>query len=86
MKSAAISEVKAKFAQYLRLVKAGETVEIRERGVPIAVLTAIPQAEGALGILPPRRDPKLLAKMTFTVKPKKRFDIVALLMEDRRRR
>jgi prevent-host-death family protein len=39
MKQVAVAELKDRLSQYLRLVKAGETIEITERSVPIALLT-----------------------------------------------
>ena len=39
MHQATVTEVKDRLSHFLRLVKAGETVEITERSVPIALLT-----------------------------------------------
>jgi prevent-host-death family protein len=39
MRQATVSELKDRLSLYLRLVKAGETIEITERSVPIALLT-----------------------------------------------
>jgi prevent-host-death family protein len=85
MKIAAVSEFKAKLAKYLRLVKAGEKIEIHERGVPIAVVSA-KEDRSNLTVVPPRKDPSRLAAYKFSVKPKKRFDIVSLLEQDRAKR
>lgn len=85
MKKAAISQLKARLSHYLRLVKSGETVEIQERGVPVAVLSA--REEGRkLCTTPPRKDPSYLAKRKFSLHPKRKVDVLALLEEDRRRR
>ena len=83
MKIAAISEVKARLAKYLRMVKSGEQVEIQERGVPVAILTSVHEATGAQ-ITPPTSDARHLSKMRFSVKPKRSFDVVDLLLADRR--
>ncbi|PIU00153.1 MAG: hypothetical protein COT74_06185 [Bdellovibrionales bacterium CG10_big_fil_rev_8_21_14_0_10_45_34] len=85
MKIAAISELKAKLARYIRLVKSGEDVEIRERGVPVALLTAI-RSESDISITPPRKDPSSLGKFSFSTKPKIKFDVVELMLEDRAKR
>ena len=47
-----IRELKARLSHYLRLVRAGETVEITERGVPIGriVPTVLP-AEDGVGVM-----------------------------------
>jgi prevent-host-death family protein len=81
----AVSELKARLAKYLRLTKSGEIVEIRERGVPIAVLRPIPDGRKHKTIAP-RKDPSRLGRMRFSVKPKKLFDITQLLLEDRKKR
>jgi prevent-host-death family protein len=39
MVTASISELKARFSHYLRLVRRGEEVQILDRGVPVALLT-----------------------------------------------
>ncbi|MGK5084927.1 type II toxin-antitoxin system prevent-host-death family antitoxin [Bdellovibrionota bacterium FG-1] len=85
MKIAAISELKAKLARYIRLVKSGEDVEIRERGVPVARLTSI-RRESVLTITPPRKPPGSLAKYRFSIKPVSKFDVLDLLLEDRAKR
>jgi prevent-host-death family protein len=85
MKIASISELKAKLARYIRLVKSGEEVEIRERGVPVARLTSI-RKESILAITPPRKNPASLAKFKFSVKPVVKFDVLDLLLEDRAKR
>jgi prevent-host-death family protein len=85
MKVAAISELKAKLARYIRLVKSGEDVEIRERGIPVARLTSI-RKESVLAITPPRKNPDSLAKYRFSVKPISKFDVLDLILEDRAKR
>jgi prevent-host-death family protein len=85
MKIAAISELKAKLARYIRLVKSGEEIEIRERGVPVARLTSI-RAQTPVAVTPPRKNPSSLAKYRFSVKPAAKFDVLDLILEDRARR
>ena len=41
MKRVAVSELKNRLSEYLRLVKRGETIEIVERSVPIARIEAV---------------------------------------------
>ena len=85
MKIAAISELKAKLARYIRLAKAGEEIQIQDRGLPVAKLIAagIPPDVSSV---PPRKNQKDLARMRFTVRPAKEFDIVAVLLEERAKR
>lgn len=85
MKKTALSEFKAKLSKFIRLVKAGEVIEIQERGVPVALLSSVRQEPG-VSITPPRSDPKGLSKIKSTVKLKKDIDIVKLLREDRDKR
>ena len=85
MRIAAISEFKAKLAKYLRLVKAGEQIEIQDRGIPVALLSGARKIDAVLSV-PPRRDPRLLAKMKFRTHAVRSFDVVALLAEDRAKR
>jgi prevent-host-death family protein len=44
MKTAAVSELKARLSEYLNRVKAGEEVLITDRGSPVARLMPIPRA------------------------------------------
>jgi len=48
MKSVGVREFHQNTSVYLRLVKAGECVEVTERGKPIAMVTAIPAQESRL--------------------------------------
>lgn len=64
MKSIGVRELRQNASEYLRLVKAGETVEIHERGRPIALLSPIPAEPKSLlqdlfdrGILIPAKNP-----------------------------
>ena len=81
-----ISEFKAKLSKFLRLVKAGETIEIQERGVPVATLSKRVLGNSKLPTVAPRRDPTRLANYPFSVRPKKSFDPVELLLDERRKR
>jgi prevent-host-death family protein len=48
MRQVPVTELKDRLSQYLRLVKAGETIEITERSVAVAFLTRRPLS-GAAG-------------------------------------
>ena len=85
MKVVAVSEFKAKLAKYLRLVKTGEEIDIRDRGVPVAVLSSVKSAS-PIAFTPPRKDPARLAQMRFSVKLATTIDVVDFLLEDRKRR
>ena len=42
MQSIGIRELRQNASKYIRMVKAGETIEVRERDVPVARLTPLP--------------------------------------------
>lgn len=46
MTSVGVRELRQRASELLRLVEAGETIEITDRGRPVAVLTGIPDAGG----------------------------------------
>ncbi len=50
MRSIGIRELRQRASEYLRLVESGETVEVTDRGGPIAMLVPIP-ADDAIGRL-----------------------------------
>jgi len=81
MVKAAVSEFKAKLSSYLRLVKTGEKVEIQDRGITVGVLSGSPSAEELL-VIPPSRNPKLLAQFKSKITLEK-VDVVQLLLEER---
>ena len=84
MVKAAISEFKAKLSSYLRLVRTGEKVEIQDRGVTVGVLSGSPSDEELL-VIPPSKDPRLLAKFKSKITLEK-VDAVKSLLEDRSNR
>jgi prevent-host-death family protein len=47
MKRVTVTELKNGLSQYLRMVKRGATLEVVERSIPIARITAASPAEGA---------------------------------------
>ncbi len=80
-----VSELKSKLSKYLRLVKNGEEIEVEERGFPIAKLTNL-KNQTPLLIRRAQKDPKGLAQIKSTAHGKKDFDVVSLLLEDRKKR
>jgi len=46
MASVGIRELRQRASEVLRRVEAGETVEVTDRGRPVALLTPVPQADG----------------------------------------
>lgn len=93
MKQVSITELKNKLCEYLRLVKKGETVEVLERGLPIARIEGVKRARDARdahlqdlerrGILKPPQeepDPDLLKDRPPTPCS---VDVVKILIEQR---
>ena len=85
MRSVALSELKAKISKYIRAVKAGEQVTILEYGVPVAVIDSVTTKKRPLSIAP-RKRPFRFKDLNLKMKVRKEFDIVDLLIEDRRGR
>ncbi|MBM3674891.1 MAG: type II toxin-antitoxin system prevent-host-death family antitoxin [Actinobacteria bacterium] len=50
MTSVGVRELRQRASELLRLVEAGETVEVTDRGRPVALLTPYPEAGGLEGL------------------------------------
>ncbi len=101
MKTVKSSELKAKLAQFLRLVRSGEEIEVTDRGIVIAKIIGIfsnknPQSHGLslnnnesdfeLKTIPARKPMKDLSKLKSTAKlSDKNEDVVHFLTESRRK-
>ncbi len=87
MKSVSSSELKAKLAKYLRLVRQGEIIEVKDRGTPFAILKSIDKEKlNSFNPTPPSEDPALIGKLVSGVCRAPKQDIVKLLLEDRKKR
>ena len=83
----ASSQFKAKMAHYLRLIKAGEEIEILERGIPVACIASIKAPESEPLIIKAQEPIEKLQSMVFTTHlPKDTCDIVEFLLEEREKR
>jgi prevent-host-death family protein len=58
MRSIGIRELRQNASRYLRLVREGESIEVTDRGEPIAMITPIPKKESVLERL--RREGRLI--------------------------
>lgn len=47
MRSVGVTELKNRLSYYLRLVRRGETIEVRDRSIPAAILTGLPVERAA---------------------------------------
>ncbi len=85
MKPVSSSELKAKLAKYLRMIREGEVIEVRDRGVPIAIIRGI-ERDAAFTTIPPSENAADIGKLVSKVKHPPKTDVVQLLMEDRRKK
>ena len=84
MKSVKTSEFKAKLAKYLRMVRNGEEIQILDRGVPIAKVLGN-NSSSEFKSRPPLKDPKTLAQLKSKARPVSEWDVVDVLVKDRRK-
>ena len=80
MKSAKVSELKARLSAYLAEVRSGGTVIVYDRATPIARLVPYQAQDDDLAIIEASASPKELVKFKG-VRPKKAVDIDKLLAE-----
>lgn len=80
-----IAELKNNLSKYLRAVENGETIEVLHRDRPIARLVPIEQ-RGRIRIIPAKRPFSEVRDKKYTPLGRPGFDIVRLLLEDRRKR
>lgn len=50
MRAIGIRELRQRASEFLRLVQAGETIEVTDRGRPVALLTPVPAASPLEGL------------------------------------
>ena len=84
MKSAKVSELKAKLSGYLADVRRGETVTVCDRQTPIGRIVPLDTRPDGLDV----REPDLSVPLPdgLPIHLRKRVDIVELLREDRAER
>jgi prevent-host-death family protein len=81
MSEVRIADLKARLSEHLRSVRNGGTVTVLDRDTPVARI--VPYTAQPLEVRKARRR---LRDLKLPVKPAKRTDSVALLLEDRHRR
>ncbi len=85
MKTAKVSELKAKLSAYLAEVRGGGTVVVYDRSTPIARLVPFEEETGDLVIIEESAPPSELRKLKG-VRPNKPIDVDKLLNELRKDR
>jgi prevent-host-death family protein len=85
MKTAKVSDLKARLSAYLREVKRGETIVVCDRLTPIARLAPLESQGEGLSLMEPRRAGRGRKKVK-PVRLRKKVDLVELLRESRDQR
>ncbi len=78
-----IAELKSHLSAYLKKVRLGAEVLVLDRETPIAKLIPVSDSKPLLTIIPAKRP---YAPMVFPPPPKKNFDILKSLEEERKDR
>ena len=82
MKSVKIADLKAHLSAYLREVRDGGALLVKDRETPFAVISPIPKSPEPLTIRKATRPVSDLKKIRG-IKPKKDFDPLEALLEER---
>lgn len=85
MRTVKIAQLKSRLSAHLRQVRAGESLTVLDRDTPIARIVPIDSADDVV-ITKPARGAPLPGKLRFPPSVKLDFDVVDLLLEDRKRR
>jgi antitoxin (DNA-binding transcriptional repressor) of toxin-antitoxin stability system len=85
MKTVKIAQLKSKLSHHLRAVRAGETLTVLDRDTPVARIVPIDAPDDVV-ITKPKRNAPAPGKLKFPPPVKLDFDVVDLLLEDRKRR
>jgi antitoxin (DNA-binding transcriptional repressor) of toxin-antitoxin stability system len=85
MKTVKIAQLKSRLSQHLREVRAGETLTVLDRDTPIARIVPLDAPDDVV-ITKPAPGAPPLGSIKMPPPTKLGFDVVELLLEDRRRR
>jgi prevent-host-death family protein len=82
MKHVRIAELKARLSEYLRAVRAGETISVLDRDTPVAQIVPV-RARSALRIRKPPLGTPPPSRVPLPKPTKRHVDVVQLLLEER---
>jgi len=82
MKSANVSELKSRLSEYLRAVRGGETIEVRDRDTAVARLVPLDASEDDFRVVAALH-PEWARRKVVAVRPRRKTDSTRLLREDR---
>lgn len=85
MKRVKIAELKDHLSEHLRAVEKGASIEVTDRDRPIARIVPVPKEEPKIKLIPPKRPFREIHKLRFESIDLP-FDVVDILLEDRRKR
>lgn len=84
MKQVRIAELKARLSEYLRVVRAGETIAVLDRDTPIAQIAPV-RERATLRIRKPAPGTPPPNRIRLPKPAKLKVDVVDLLLEERQR-
>ena len=82
MKQVRIAELKARLSEYLRAVRAGESIAVLDRDTQIAQIVPV-RERSALRVRKPARGAPPLNRVPVPKRAKLNVDVVELLLEER---
>ena len=82
MKQVRIAELKARLSEYLRAVRAGESIAVLDRDTPVAQLVPV-RERSSLRVRKPGRGTPPLSRVAVPKRAKLNVDVVQLLLEER---
>ena len=82
MRHVRIAELKARLSEYLRAVRAGETIGVLDRDTPVARIVPV-HARGFLHVRKPAPGTPPPGRMPLPGPAKLHIDVVRLLLEER---
>jgi antitoxin (DNA-binding transcriptional repressor) of toxin-antitoxin stability system len=85
MKAVKIAELKSHLSAHLRAVRAGESLTVLDRTTPVAQLVPVPSDDDVI-ITRPRKGVGPVGRLALPRGKKVSVDVVAMLLQDRRRR
>lgn len=86
MKTVRIADLKARLSEFLRLVRAGQSIIVMDRDTPIARVVPFKDSKPRLVSRKPERGAKPLGKMPMPPPLRMKGDIVDLLLAERNNR
>ena len=81
--TANIATLKARFSEYLRIVKGGKEVTVLDHKLPIAKIVPFETGSALKSILPQKNFSEIAKITIIPLKTRPKFDTLTLLLEER---